>query len=61
MTSDTSPEPARREGPPRATRIREDSATFRWVVPAILIILTAVTIVLILAALAVLFDVFPRG
>ena len=45
----------------KATRIEQDSIVFKWVVPALLIVLGLVTVLLVFAAAAVLFDVFPRG
>lgn len=45
----------------RATRIEQDSVVFKWVVPVLLAVLGLVTILLMIAALAVLLDIFPRG
>ena len=45
----------------KATRIEQDSVVFKWIVPVVLAVLGLVTILLTVAALAVLFDIFPRG
>lgn len=47
--------------PTKATRIDQNSVAFKWVVPATLVVLMAVTVLLILAALAVILDFIPHG
>jgi len=46
---------------PPATRIKEDSFAFKWAIPALLIAAVVVTLILLVAAFAVLFDILPRG
>jgi hypothetical protein len=53
--------PADRSKRKPVTRIDEDSATFKWVVPVGLILLGLIMVGLFLASIAVLLDVFPKG
>ena len=46
---------------PPVTRIEEDSIAFKWVIPAVLIAAVVITLILFVAAFAVLFDILPRG
>lgn len=55
----TTPDENKTVGSPervKATRIEEDSKVFKWVVPAVLIALSVITVLLLLAVLWVLFD-----
>lgn len=46
---------------PKVTRIEGESATYRWLIPAALILVAIITLLLIAASVAVIFDVLPRG
>ncbi len=45
----------------KVRRIDQNSATFKWIVPASLITLSVIMLVMVLASLAVIFDILPRG
>lgn len=49
------PKPA----PSKTTRIREDSVLFRWVVPAVLVVIGVALVVLLVAVVLVVLGVFP--
>lgn len=46
---------------PKAARIDGKSTTYRWLIPAALILVGIVTVLLIAASVAIIFDILPRG
>ena len=59
--SDSQPPSADRVKPAKATRIDEESRTFKWLVPAALILISLITVILLVASAAVILDILPRG
>ncbi len=57
-TDSSQPTPEKR---PPVSRIEEGSFAFKWVIPVVLIAAVLVTLILLVATFAVLFDILPRG
>lgn len=60
MSDSQASDPTPEKRPP-VTRIEDGSFAFKWVIPAVLIAAVVITLILFVAAFAVLFDVLPRG